>query len=137
LIDIINNEDNFNTNEKRENFENKINTVIDEIINNYKKLSEDYLKINQSNIDSNTYQKMLTETIFDLPEKDYPYFKYFIVPSYPNLEELKKILNNIENKNEKFPVLSNYLNALDNKNIKLLENITKINEFEMYLINTY
>ena len=137
LFDIINKEENFDTNQKRENFENKINTIINEIINDYKNLSEEYLKINQSNIDSNPYQKILTETIFNLPEKDYPYFKYFTVPTYPNLKDLQKIVDDKKNKNEKYPVLTNYLNVLNNKKIKLLEYLTKINEFEMYLINTY
>ena len=138
IINLFYSKDKFDTNKKREEFENKINNIIEEIINNYNNLSEQYLKLNKKVFEiKDKYLNILKETTNNFSDEEFPYLKYLTVSTYPNLEELKNILNNIENKEEKYPVLYNYINSLNNNKIDKLQNIIKMNEFEMYLINKY
>ena len=139
LSNILKNCHLINTIEIRLNLENKINEMIDDSINGYENYKEEYIKfnneLNQMNIHS--LRCIIQETIDPLiyPHDKYPYFRYFMVPKYPNKSQLIEELQLIPQYQQKYPIITNYLN--DNGQIEALQNIIKINPFINSMIETY
>ena len=139
LSNILKNCPLINTIEIRLNLENKINEMIDDSINGYENYKEKYIKfnneLNQMNIHS--LRCIIQETIDPLiyPHDKYPYFRYFMVPKYPNKSQLIEELQLIPQYQQKYPIITNYLN--DNGQIEALQNIIKINPFINSMIETY
>ena len=63
--------------------------------------------------------------------------KYFYVTNYPNYELFSENFGSIQNTMIQYPVLTNYLNALMNGSIDLLQNINNINPFINYVLDKY
>lgn len=75
--------------------------------------------------------------INNLPEKEFPLIKYFYASNYPSYELFLEKLYLIQNPMVQYPVLTNYLNALQDGSISFLENINYINPFVNYMLYKY
>lgn len=129
----------FNTIEIRNEFENKINLIIEESINNYEDYKKKYIEINNelNRINLNSY-KCIIEEYFSpeiYPENKYPFFKYFMLRDYQSKNNLKKTIELIPEYEMKYPIINNLLN--DNGEIETLKNLIKINPFINSMINIY
>ena len=128
-----------NTKEIRLNLENKINEIVDNSINGYEDYKKKYLEWNNTlnQMDINTLRCIIQESIDPLvyPQDKYPYFRYFIVPKYPNQSQLIEELELIPQNEQKYPIITNYLR--DNGQIDALQTIIKINPFVNSMIETY
>jgi hypothetical protein len=129
----------FNTIEIRNEFENKINLIIEESINNYEDYKKKYIEINNelNRINLNSY-KCIIEEYFSpeiYPENKYPFFKYFMLRDYQSKNNLKKRIELIPEYEMKYPIINNLLN--DNGEIETLKNLIKINPFINSMINIY
>ena len=128
-----------NTKEIRLNLENKINEIVDNSINGYEDYKKKYLEWNNTlnQMDINTLRCIIQESIDPLvyPQDKYPFFRYFVVPKYPNQSQLIEELELIPQYEQKYPIITNYLN--DNGQVDALQNIIKINPFVNSMIETY
>ena len=138
---IINNKKEMKNNKERLEFEDLCNKVVEKALLNYKNYYNDYININKEilEVDDISIKSILQETsdINNLPEKDFPLIKYFYVTNYPNYELFSENFGSIQNTMIQYPVLTNYLNALMNGSIDLLQNINNINPFINYVLDKY
>eukprot|EP00833_Pecoramyces_ruminatium_P011837 jgi/Orpsp1_1/1185869/evm.model.c7180000095707.1 len=141
---IINNNSGLETLEERNSFENKCNIVIENEIANYMNNSETYIRNNKLILDikEDTMKAILQETtnLDKLPEKYYPLIKYFNITSYPNFDSFNVQFETIPNRNKKYPVITNYLYALNNIKININESLkifNLINPLITYCLNKY
>ena len=126
-----------NNDNERINFENQVEKLINECINNYKNYSKKYNEENQkqSELDVNSVKALVTELI--LPnedvyrEQEYPMFKYFILTKYKSEEDMIK---RMENKN-KYPLLNQLI--AESPGVKKLSNLPSFNKFINYMVDTY
>ena len=108
LIELINKYENIETIEKRSEFEDKINQLVNDTINNkeqikrYKENNNLYLGLSLTSMKA-ILQEILPPDNYD--EKEYPYLKYFMLRLSPS-EDL--LLENIKK-------LPNYINKYPNK----------------------
>jgi len=141
LMNLLNNYEDLSNIETRLSFEESINNFINsELSNNYKSFSKLYLEKNNEilNVDINSIKKYLQESNeIKMDEKKYPLYQYFTVPTYPNEEDLKSQLENINDSINKYPVLVNYLRCKEFGEINYLDNILLMNPFEQFAINYY
>ena len=127
----------FETKEKRDAFEKKINSTIDSSIRNYENNRFKTLKYNYNEnlrflkLNKESLEKIIYQVHSPLePEYQNNHFlkelKYFMLSECPNSDLLKKHFNNLDGADKKYPILSVILN--DNEKIKLLQNIPILNE---------
>ena len=128
-----------NTIEIRKNIENKVNDIVNNCINEYEEYKKNYIETNNkiNQIDFNSLRSIIQESINPLlyNENKYPLFRFFIIPKYPNKKHLIENLNLIPNYQQKYPIISSYLN--DNGETDALQNIIKINPFTNSMIEKY
>ena len=137
FMDIIQNYEDFSSPEKRTKFENKINIMIINSMNNYQEYFNKYKDENQTLNSISQYEKIIREYNDSLlDEKKFPYFKYFICQRYPNESNLREILKNYPNE-EEYPVLKAYLTYKNDERIKNLQNILLINPLENQLLSIF
>ena len=98
-------------------FEEKVERIVQSNIVKYPKYYEKYLKMNKdyTPINEKDIKVILNETLSPTekiyPEKEYPFFKYFIYTKYnPNFE---KVLIYEENYRLKYPLLYKFLNLTE------------------------
>ena len=119
-----------------ENFEKIFNQTINNNIENQKEISE-YQKINSSVLDFDPYSDMaiIYEQFppFIYKEDIYPCIEYFIISKNPNISVFKNKFLNIQNPEDKYPLLKILLTE-DLDKIKLLEEIPKINKLSNFLL---
>ena len=127
----------FETREKRNEYEKKINDEIDSsILNNesgiYKKLKKNYieniknLKLNKKSLKKIIYQEYLPD------EEEYQShvflkeLKYFMISNCPNIDMLKDNFKNINDGVKKYPIINKILNEYNE--IELLQSIPILNK---------
>ena len=137
--DFFKNYESFNNIEIRNEFEKKVNSIIEESILDFENYKKRYIEINNelNNIKLNSI-KCIIEEYFNpelYSEKDYPFFKYFMYTKYPSKKNLKKSLELINEYETKYPIITNFINNY--KDIEILQNITKINPFINSMLNIY
>ena len=133
----IGEEELFETREKRNEYEKKINDEIDSsILNNesgiYKKLKKNYidniknLKLNKKSLKKIIYQEYLPD------EEEYQShvflkeLKYFMISNCPNIDMLKDNFKNINDGVKKYPIINKILNEYNE--IELLQSIPILNK---------
>ena len=131
--------DNFNDLENRKKFEEKFNEMIDRIDTEYNSYSEKF-KINNEQL-----KKMNLDIFYFLivePNKlnlenneEFKYFNLLNVPYFITIEDFNSFFDK-QNKS-KFPIINYYLKYKNDDKFKDLENILKINPFEIYLLEKY
>ena len=137
--DLFTNYENFFNVEIRNEFEKKVNSIIEENIKNYEDYKKRYIEINNeiNNIKLDSI-KCIIEEYFNpelYSEKEYPFFKYFIYTKYPSKNNLKNSLELIKEYEIKYPIITNFINNY--KDIEILQNISKINSFINSMLNIY
>ena len=140
LIELMNQYENFETIEKRNEFEEKVNVLINKTISN-KKLFEKYEENNNIYLGLElTSMKAILQEIFppyNYDEKLFPYLKYFMIRLSPSENLLLDYLRRIPDYNNKYPIINAYLNEEFRIQIDLLENIILMNPLVDYMINKY
>jgi hypothetical protein len=127
--------------EERNNFEDKIENIIKECINEYDSYKVQYIKKNykQAQLDKNNIKIIINELVpvEEYSEKEYPFFKYFMTTKYQNKNSFLSQIEKINHKTfkSKYPLISQLL--ADNDNIKKLKYLPDINEFSNFIIDYY
>ena len=139
LFEAIQSSGDMTTIEQRNQFENKINEIVDNAIQNYGINSEEYQKnieeIMSQNLEIN-YIILEKNNIIKNTETKYPYYYEFL--SIPTIQEteLIKILKSIEDAKNIYPVLCAYLDS-NKTEIDYLQTFSSINNFVNYTIENY
>ena len=134
INDLIIKQEITNSREKRQNFETQFDNIISQCINQYPNYLEKYNQINNTISQSKltSLKTIITQQDFPkLPEKKFPFFKYFTVPTFPKKEDLN--IENDSNIKGKYPVIFSYLTY----DLNELEYIVNLNELEKELISKY
>ena len=125
--------------EQRNEFEDKMNKLVDKAINDYSDNMNNYKnvieKIKPKNLEPK-YLILQSDYINKEVELEFPY--YYELQSIPIVQEekLNEILKSIDNSKKKYPVLYYYLNT-DKKNIEYLQTFPQINRFVNSTIEIY
>ena len=146
------------TNAERENFENEIEKIIQNTIDNYENNSKQYIdsNINELQINKDNMKSLLLENLdVNLYNKDlYPFYKYFFMTTYPSERKLAQELKKIPEYENKYPLLSSYLNIIQAKinnegniirnedyykpqKVELIKYLPEFNEFSNLMIDFY
>ena len=119
----------------RENFENKVETLILENLNSYPNYAESYEKNLKEDIDIANLKTLVTELIptnsEKYVEKEYPMFKYF---NYTKYRSEIDMYNGMTNK-ELYPLILKCIE--NNPDTRLLKYLPAFNEFTNYMVNNY
>ena len=139
LFLLIKNTENMATPEERNEFESKINSLINTTLDNYDINSKKYLDFIKNLALENLEAKYIIledSNMIDDVEFQFPY--YYELLSIPTVEEnkLKEKLYLIKDVENKYPVLCSYLNA-NKKDIEYLQTFPQINNFVNYTIEKY
>ena len=126
--------------QEREKFEEEIEKLLEESYKEYEEYSKNYLEINQEalQLDKHNMKALMLENneIKSYDEENYPFYKYFLMTTYPSkdsfINELKKILQY----EIKYPLLSSYIND-DIDRINILKYLPDFNEFVNLMIDNY
>ena len=140
LKELIHKTNEMNTIEKRRNFENDINYLVEISFLNYQKYYEKYIKEND-NIQELNYvsnKSIITENVdySFIPQKEYPLLKYFTFTNYPIREKFETKFEEIRNKNI-FPVINSFIKFYNEGEEEKIQNLPLINPFSLYMINRH
>ena len=141
LSKLLKNCEYLQTIEERNNFEDKIENIIKECIDEYDSYKVKYIKKNymQAQLDKNNIKIIINELVpvEEYSEEDYPYFKYFMTTKYQNKNSFLRQIERINHKTfkSKYPLINQLL--VDNNNIKKLKYLPDINEFSNFMIDHY
>ena len=128
------------TNEEREKFEEEIDQLMTESFKEYEAYSKTYLELNQEalQLDKHNMKALMLENneITTYDEENYPFYKFFLMTTYPSkaefINELKKVLNY----ETKYPLISSYISD-GNEQKNLIKFLPDFNEFVNLMIDTY
>ena len=141
LFDLIENSKNFEDKNNRKTFEDELNKIIEDTIQNKNKLINKYIALNNElfSLDLKSLKSIIQES--NNPElyefEEYPFLEYFMISPVVNKEFFIKNFQNDPTNEDKFPVISNYINVSQNFFLKLLKNINNINPFINFMIDYY
>ena len=130
---MIKNSKEMKTVEERLDFEIQLNEIIKAYVKDYKKLSENYLKI------SSIYEGTSKDPILGFPqniEDKYPYLYSLFSIRTISKEGIMEIVDSIKESNDKYPALYYYLQT-NEESINYLQNINLMNEFILFTIENY
>ena len=146
------------TNEEREKFENEIEAIIQNTIDNYENNSKQYidLNINELAINKHKMKSLLLENLdVNIYKEDlYPFYRYFFMTTYPSEGKLAQELKKIPEYENKYPLLSSYLNIIQTKinnegniirnedyykpqKVELMKYLPEFNDFSNLMIDIY
>ena len=146
------------TNKESEKFENEIEDLIKISIEKYEDNSKKYIEKNIEQLQLNKeLMKSLVLENFDInlySEDLYPFYKYFLMTTYPSVKILAQELKNIPEYENKYPLLASYLKIIKRKidnedNIipnedyykpekeELIKYLPEFNEFSNLMIDIY
>ena len=123
--------------EEREAFEEDIENLIKESIEDYNTFKEKYIEQNKIQIKVSNYSfRTILDELVELkeeiyPKSEYPYFKYFILTKYKTVDDFS---NRMQNK-EKY-VLTNLI-LIKLEEIKKLKFLPDFNEFSNLMLEEY
>ena len=139
LFDLIKNSGDMKKKEERDEFELKINELINQILDNYKNNPNIYRdgikKLTSENLNP-IYLFLEDSNINENIEFKYPY--YYELLSIPTFEDkiIDEKIKSIKDAEKKYPVLCSYLKT-DKKDIEYLQTFTQINNFVNFTIEKY
>ncbi len=140
LVELINKYEDIETIEKRNEFEENINLLVNETIQN-KETIKKYEEYNNIFLGLKlTSMKAILQEIFpptNYNENEYPYLKYFMLRLSPSENLLSDYLKKIPNFNNKYPIINAFLNNEYKIQIDLLQNMLLMNPLVDYMINKY
>ena len=128
------------TSQEREKFEEEIETLLEEAYKEYGEYSKQYLELNQEalELDKHNMKSLMLENneIKTYDEENYPFYKFFLMTTYPNKELFIKELKKVIQFEVKYPLLTSYQEN-DNEQIKLIKYLPEFNEFANFMIDNY
>ena len=140
LSKMIKNCKEIKTFEEREKFEEEIEKLLEESYKEYEKYSKLFIENNKKifELDKNSMKFLVQETfdIKDYDEKEYPFYKYFLMTTYPTKEDFIYQLKSIPQYERKYPLLANYIRE-DNPEKFLIKYLPEFNQFSNFLIDYY
>ena len=126
--------------EEREKFESDIETILENSYNQYENYSKKYLDLNRKDlqIDKNNMKSIVLElyNVDDYDEKLYPFYKYFLMTTYPTKDNFINKIKKIPEYKRKYPLLNAYL-IQENKEKELIKYLPEFNEFVNFMIDNY
>ena len=137
LAKLINNCKILNTNLEREEFEKKVEKLIEECIEGYSSYNNKYNKENKNqlglnNLDIKTIVTGLARVDEETyPENEFPMLKYFNLTKYKSKEDLLRLLDTKDN----HPLLKQIL--LDIPEIYKMKYLPIFNEFTNFMVDIY
>jgi len=128
------------TTQDREKFEDEVEKLLEQSYKEYDAYSKIYSENNEKllQLDKNSMKSLVLETndIKEYDENDYPFYKYFLMTTYPSKQNFIDELQKVPQYERKYPLLANYLKK-DNKEKFLLKYIPEFNEFCNFMIDYY
>ena len=126
--------------EQREKFEEEIEKLLEETYKEYEAYSKKYNEINEEalKLDRESMKALVLENndVNNYDEKDYPFYKYFLMTTYPSkksfIDETKRA--NLFEKN--YPLVAEYIND-KNREKFLIKYLPEFNNFCNYMIDYY
>jgi len=141
---IVNNDKRMENANEREEFEQRVNEIVETAIKKetYEESYNIYIRNNKDilELEDDSIKSILQETsnLNNLPEDSYPLMKYFYAANYPDYVKFYNQFTALDNSQERYPVIANYLNSLQNEeSIRSLQNFNLINPFVIYMLNKY
>ena len=128
------------TNEDRDKFENEIEKFLEESYKEYENYAKLYNENNEKMLELNKHnmKSLVTETndVDSYEEKDYPFYRYFLMTTYPTIDNFKYELQKVPYYQTKYPLLTNYiLKPMETKD--LIKYLPEFNEFCNFMIDYY
>jgi len=128
--------------EERDKFEEEIEKLLEESYKEYENYSKIYEENNEKllKLDKNSMKSLVSEIndANSYNEKEYPFYKYFLMTTYPTKEEFIEELKKIENYEKKYPLLANYINTIEIESEKfLMKYLPEFNDFSNFMIDYY
>ena len=121
----------------RDKYEGDIEKLLEGCYKEYEDYSMDYNEINEKSlqIDKDNMKSLVLENkdIEKYDEEEYPFYKYFLMTTYPSKDNFKEQIMINENK---YPLISIILNE-DLKEKYLIKYLPEFNEFSNYMIEKY
>ena len=120
-------------------YELEIETLLEE---SYKDYAEYYEKYKEKNIyylqlDKNSMKLiMLLNSEVTYYEKQYPFYRLFLMTTYPTKDHFINELKKIPQYEKKYPIMTIYL-LFHNKERELIKYLPEFNEFTNFMINYY
>ena len=140
LSEKIKNCQELKTNKEREKFEEEIDKLLEESYMEYEPYSKVYLDINKEalQLDLHNMKSLMLENneIKAYDEENYPFYKYFLMTTYPSKNNLVNELKKIIQHEQKYPLLSLYVENLSEQ-MYLIKYLPEFNEFENFMIDYY
>ena len=124
----------------REKFEDEIDKLLEGAYKEYDAYAKIYNENNEKmlELDKNSMKSLVLETndIKSYDEKDYPFYKYFLMTTYPTKEAFEHELRKVPEYEKKYPLLNNYLKENTPQKF-LIKYLPEFNEFSNYMIDYY
>ena len=124
--------------EEREEFENQVEKLIEQSIEDFPNYYNNYIEENKNQLKLEDYYSIETIVSELIPpneeiysEEEYPLFKYFFLTKYKTKEDF---ISHMTEK-EKYPLINQLL--LDKSNFIKLKYLSKFNEFVNYMVHSY
>ena len=121
----------------REKFEEEIEKLLEESYKEYNNYSLKYTEINDKvlKLDKHKMKSILLENK-DYEEKDYPFYKYFLMTTYPSKESFIEETKRTNLFEKDYPLISAYISKR-NKEKFLIKYLPDFNDFCNYMIDYY
>ena len=140
IIEKLKNCKELTKNEDREKFESEIEIILENSYNNYENYSKEYLGFNRKDLqlDKNNMKSIVLElyNADDYEEKLYPFYKFFLMTTYPTKDNFINKIKKIPEYKRKYPLLNAYL-IQENKEKELIKYLPEFNEFANFMIDNY
>ena len=128
------------TSEDRDKFEEEIEKLLEESYKEYEAYSKKYMEINEETLklDKNSMKSLVVEAndVDDYDEKEYPFYRYFLMTTYPSKESFIKELRAINSYDKVYPLISGYVKETNPEKF-LIKYLPEFNEFSNYMIDYY
>ena len=122
---------------EREMFEEEIEILLDESYKEYEAYSKIYIKNNEiiQGLDKNSLKCLILETndITSYDEREYPFYKYFLMTTYPNKDDFVNKIKKIYQHEIKYPLLTNYIRDYNPEKF-LIKYLPEFNKFSNFMI---
>ena len=141
LSELIKNYEYFTESDSRDNFEEKIEQLVNKCLSEYDNYSTNFIAENKILLELDNYNiKTIINELSPPNEEiyhfnDYPLFKYFILTNYISRDDLINKLGPSKIYVLKYPLLHQYL--LDNIDTKKMKYLPAFNEFTNYMVDNY
>ena len=126
--------------EERDKFENEIEKLLEESYKEYADYAKFYNENNNKmlELDNHSMKSLVTENndVILYDENNYPFYRYFLMTTYPTEKNFKEELQKINNYETKYPFLTNYI-INKSPTLDLIKYLPEFNDFSNFMIDYY